>query len=421
MFLRIFSVLSGALRPSTKPASLAVFLFFLIGFADGSMMPFFALWAHDEAGVPVAYVGFLLACYAGGELLATPAIGGIADRVGRRPVILLSTAGVGLGFLLLAFSHGAIAAAVILVFIGVCESVLHPTVSTVIADSTPAEGHRRQFARARVSSSAGRVVGPLCGALLARHGLGTVFVGSAAALLVAALITAICLPETRRPGQTQEEADGEEGLADLIPAFRDRRLAGLLLWFMLLEIVGSWVETVLPLYAHDAGTLSPSDVGLLFSYASLLIVAFQLALTRLLATRSGFGMILASGILLVGGFACLSLSAATASLIVAVTLFSFAQMLVGPLIPTTVNALAPAHARATYMAATSVASDLEDSVGPATGTALYALGVHLPWLIGIPVTALAAWGLAYQLRRHERGIPADPDLTPVQLSRGGTS
>ena len=39
--------------------------------------------------------------------------------------------------------------------------------------------------------------------------------------------------------------------------------------------------------------------GLLFSYAALLIVAFQLVLTRLLAASSGFRMILASGILLV--------------------------------------------------------------------------------------------------------------------------
>ena len=41
-------------------------------------------------------------------------------------------------------------------------------------------------------------------------------------------------------------------------------------------------------------------------------------------------------------------------------LFSFAEMLVGPLIPTTVNALAPTHAKASYMAATSVASDLKE-------------------------------------------------------------
>src|SRR6204780_369551 len=102
-------------------------------------MPFFALWAHKDAGIPVEYIGLLLGCYAGGELLATPFVGGIADRVGRRPVLLASTTGVGFGFLLLFMVHGAFAIAAALIVIGVFESVLHPTASTVIADVVPAE------------------------------------------------------------------------------------------------------------------------------------------------------------------------------------------------------------------------------------------------------------------------------------------
>ena len=51
-------------------------------------MPFFALWAYKVAGIPIEFIGLLLACCAGGELLATPFVGGIADRVGRRPVLL---------------------------------------------------------------------------------------------------------------------------------------------------------------------------------------------------------------------------------------------------------------------------------------------------------------------------------------------
>lgn len=364
-------------------------------------MPFFALWAQKEAGIPVPFIGLLLACYAGGELLATPVIGGIADRIGRRPVILFSTSGVGLGFAALVFCHGLVSAILLLTWIGICESVVHPTIFTVIADSTAAGQHRRLFARGRVALNAGRVLGPLCGAFLAKISLGSIFVGSGAALLVAALLTSVFLPETRVSNGEAAEEEGE-GLADLFPAFHDTRLALLLLWLLVLEVAGSWVESVLPLYAHNAGTLTASGVGLLFSYAALLVVCFQLVLTRALASTSGFRMILASGVVLIGGFVCLSLSARTFSLILAVTLFALADMLVGPLIPTIVNALAPPHAKATYQAASSVTSDLRDSLGPATGTALYAFGARLPWLIGVPVTAVAAWALAQQMRRYEK-------------------
>ncbi|HEX3951016.1 MAG TPA: MFS transporter, partial [Steroidobacteraceae bacterium] len=134
------------------PARVGMMLFFAAAVADGILMPFFALWAHKDAGIPIEYVGVLLGCYAGGELLATPFLGGIADRVGRRPVLLASTAGVGAGFLILYFVRGPFAVAGALIVIGVFESVLHPTAATVIADVVPGENRREHFALTRVMS-----------------------------------------------------------------------------------------------------------------------------------------------------------------------------------------------------------------------------------------------------------------------------
>ena len=146
--------------PSPGPARVGLFLFFVAGLADGVLMPFFALWAQQDAGIPTEYIGLLLGCYAGGELLATPFVGGIADRVGRRPVLLVSTAGVGLGFLLLYLTRGAFAAAIALIVIGVFESVLHPTAATAITDVVPAETLRKHFSLTRVMSNAGRPSAP---------------------------------------------------------------------------------------------------------------------------------------------------------------------------------------------------------------------------------------------------------------------
>lgn len=115
------------IRDLPRPARVAMLLFFVAGLADGVLMPFFALWAQRDAGVSTEYIGLLLGCYAGGELLATPFVGGIADRRGRRPVLLVSTAGVGTGFLLLYMTHGVLTAAISLVVIGIFECVLQPT------------------------------------------------------------------------------------------------------------------------------------------------------------------------------------------------------------------------------------------------------------------------------------------------------
>jgi hypothetical protein len=52
--------------------SQAMCLYFLAGLADGALMPCFALWAQQEARLPAKFISLLVACYAGGELIATP-------------------------------------------------------------------------------------------------------------------------------------------------------------------------------------------------------------------------------------------------------------------------------------------------------------------------------------------------------------
>lgn len=383
-----------------KPASIAALLFLFISIGDGVMLPFFALWAQKDAGVPTAWIGVLFGCYAGGELLATPLLGGIADRLGRRPVLLASTLGVGCGFLLLSFCHGVIATAAVLLLIGVFESVLHPTAFTVIGDVTPQEETRHHFAVARVLSSIGRAIGPALGALLVLRSLSTVFIGSAVALLLASMLVACLLPETRHAGGSDEEDDDdEEGFSALLPALRDRRLGGLLLCFMLLELSGSWVETVLPLSVHAAGTLSPSGVGLLFTFGAVLTAILQIPVTRLTARFSARGLVLTSAAVLIVAFGVLLASPSLIALIVAIMCFSTADMFCGPLIPSAVNELAAPKTRATYMAAVSVANDLKDTVGPASGTMLFAVAASLPWVMGIPLVGVAALGLASALSR----------------------
>ena len=63
-----------------------------------------------------------------------------------------------------------------------------------------------------------------------------------------------------------------------------------------LEIAASWIEAITPLYADNAGTLTPTGIGLLFTYAGALSVLFQLPLTRASERMSGFVIVMASGV-----------------------------------------------------------------------------------------------------------------------------
>lgn len=397
MFNGFISLWSSA----RQAALLSLFLFFCAGFADGVVVPFFPLWAHGEAHIPVGLIGLLFGCYAGGELIATPLIGGIADRVGRRPVLIFSSLGVGTGFAALFFVHNTLLTAGILLLTGMAESVLHPTISTVIADVTPGSAHRRWFSLVQVSSSAGQVFGPAIGALLAMASLGTVFLGAGAVLILGGIVMAVFLRETmgagRDGGADPDNADGdaeEEGLSALLPALRDKRLGMLLVWFTLFEVCGNWIDSVLPLYARQHGILNSSGIGLLFSYSAVLTVCLQMLVSRLAEARSHLLLMSTAGAASVLGFLLLIAVPSLPGLIMAVSLCALAQMLTRPIVPAAISGFAPAAQRTSYMAASSVAVDLKDSLGPAIGTALYALAPRLPWIAGIPLVVAASFGLS---------------------------
>ncbi|GFZ87726.1 MFS transporter [Dyella caseinilytica] len=399
-----------------KPGAVAMCLYFLAGLADGALMPFFALWAQHEAHIPLRFIGLLLACYAGGELIATPLLGGIADRLGRRPVLLLSTLGVGGGFLLLAHLHGVWAIALCLIGIGIFECALHPTIATVIADTAPADQLRMRYASARIASSLGHIVGPALGAALALMSLNTVFTGCGLSLLCASILIVGTLPETqlREKSPDVQEDEDEEGLSALLPAFRDPRLAAMLVWFAIIEIMGSWPEVITPLYAHGAHALTASGVGLLFTYAAAVVVILQWPVAKWSGKIAAFPLLIGAGATVAGGFGLLLLHANVFTLYASVTLLSLAQVLFGPLMPVAVNALAPPAARAAYMAAISTVNDVKDTAGPASGMYLYGLSARLPWLLGMPIAFLAALALAMTIKRSERaGGIADPQASEL--------
>lgn len=400
-FLKSFTSAITTFIRAPGAARVGMFLFFAASVSDGILMPFFALWAHKIAGIPIEFIGLLLGCYAGGELLATPFVGGIADKVGRRPVLLISTCGVGCGFILLYLVQGAFAVAAALILIGVFESVMHPTASTVIADVVPAETRREHFAARRVMSSAGSMAGPALGALLALHSLGLVFLGAGVTMLVGALVVAVFLAETRPPDAEPGEDDDEESLLVLTAVFRNSRLAALIVPVALSEIAASWIASITPLYADAGGTLTASGIGLLFTYAGALGVVLQMPITQATERMSGFSIVLWSGAVQALAFACLLVSPQVPLLVAAVTLLTLAGMLSGPLVQTIVTELAPRTGQATYQAAFGVVNDLKDAAGPAIGTWLFALAAVLPWGTGAVVSIAASLGLAVATRRHE--------------------
>lgn len=148
-----------------------------------------------EVGEAAAIYGLLLSGYAVVQFFVSPLLGMLSDRFGRRPVLLLSLAGLGANYVLL-----AVAPTITIIVIGrLLAGALGATVSTTyayIADVTPKEKRAGAFGLIGASFGVGFILGPLLGGVLGDIDLRLPFWVAAGLSLIAVIFGALVLPES---------------------------------------------------------------------------------------------------------------------------------------------------------------------------------------------------------------------------------
>lgn len=139
--------------------------------------------------------GVFVALWAGMQFVASPIIGSLSDKHGRRPVILLSTAGLAADYVLMALAPNLWWLALGRIVAGVTSSSF-TTVFAYMADITPPEGRARAYGLIGAAFSAGFVAGPLLGGFLGEISPRAPFWVAAAMSGLAFLYGLLILPES---------------------------------------------------------------------------------------------------------------------------------------------------------------------------------------------------------------------------------
>ncbi len=134
------------------------------------------------------------------SFLAGPVLGLLADRFGRRPVLLLSISGLGLDFLFMAFAPTLSWLFVGRLISGATSGVFS-TANAYVADVTPPEGRTRAFGWMGAAFSVGFLAGPAIGGLLGDYNLRLPFIAAAVLTLLNALYGAFVVPESLPPSK----------------------------------------------------------------------------------------------------------------------------------------------------------------------------------------------------------------------------
>jgi MFS family permease len=419
-------------RPSVLVIFLTVFID-LIGF--GIVVPLVPIYSrHYGAGGWM--IGAIIASYSAMQFLFSPVWGRLSDRHGRRPILLLSTAGSSCSYLLFAFASGLenhIAALTLLLlsrlFAGVCGGNI-TVAQAYIADITPPEDRSRRMGLIGMAFGLGFIFGPAIGGVSLKL-LGETGPGWAAAALCAAnfLLAFFILVESLKPGS--EHVRGRPHLEQWRHSLAQPRIGLLIVIFFLATFAFSCFESTLPLLVSDNFHLEIAKdeakpamtVIWLFLVCGIIGAIVQGGAIGPLVRRFGEPRLIGMSLLLTGvslallpfinGNGQLLWSAiflgkawAWVKMLLVLALLSVGTSLTRPPLFGLLSNLTAAHEQGVTIGVAQSAGSLARILGPVfAATLYYACVPALPYLICAAIS-VAAGALALRRLRRTHPLPA---------------
>lgn len=240
-----------------------------------------------HGGDVARHYGYLLAAYAVTMFVASPVLGTLSDRFGRRPILLVSLLGTAFDDLVM-----ALAPTLSVLYLGRTLAGLTGANLTVanayLTDITSPGERAKVFGRMNAVFGIGFVAGPLLGGLAGAHSLRAPFYVAAALNLIGVVICYFGLPESYAPeGQPAITPSLLNPLAPLL-SIRKLESVGLLLYvFCTMAMVGQVPSVLWVLYGNARFGWSPAAVGLSFAIFGLLHAVCQAFLPELAQHRLG--------------------------------------------------------------------------------------------------------------------------------------
>ena len=265
-------------KPSLFVVWLTVFID-LVGF--GIVVPLVPVYSR-HFGAHGFVIGVIIASFSAMQFISAPFWGRLSDRIGRRPVLLISTFGATISYVLFALSSGLenhVAALWLMTasraFAGICGGNI-VVAQAYIADISPPEVRSKRMGLIGMAFGMGFIFGPIIGGVSLKH-LGGAGPGWIAAGLCAAnfLLALFILTESRKP--TSAHAAQRPHLDQYMHTLRTPKIGLLVVVFFLTTFCFSCFESTLPLLVSDnfhldiqSDAASATTVVYLFAYCGII-------------------------------------------------------------------------------------------------------------------------------------------------------
>lgn len=364
--------------------------------------PFLALYLSKERGVPMRWVGSFLALSIVSSALAQIVGGSLADRFGRKPVMVLALFSRTALILFLAYAIGKQAPFAIIACLHLISAVggglFDPAVTALVSDRFESSQRVEAYGFIRMAGNLGWTVGPALGSLAAGRNYQMLFACTGAVFAVCAVLLSVFVREA--PTRVVVQAPPVSWL-ETLSLLGDDKLRRFCWGVLMVGFAMAQLVAPLSLYAVKFAGLSERELGLLFSLNGAMVVLLQFGVIRVFSDRTLTSMMAAGALLYALGFSSMAFLEGALPLAVAVAVITLGEVTISPTLHAMAANLAAPHLRGRYLGLEGMAGQLGWAMGPlAAGWGLEAWGALKPcpyWFL-IGAVALGASRIFLSLR-----------------------
>jgi len=337
----------------------------LIGF--GIVLPILPLWAH-HFGANATEIGILSATYALMQVIFAPLWGRLSDRIGRRPVILVTLLGSCISAFMIGIAHTLLLLFIARIINGV-SGASYATAQAYVADITTEESRARGMGLIGAAFGIGFIIGPAIGALLSLISDAAPFFFASGLAAVNLVLAWRLLPESLRPGSPTAPMGR---WAMMRHALTSRRLAPLVWLSFIATFAFVGMEATFALLGSYRFGYGEAAMGMLFAFAGVAAAVGQGVLVGRAVARYGETQVMLWG--LIGTAVGLALLAAAFNIVVVLLALAILGVFSG-LAFATISALishaAPVDMQGGVLGVAASASGMARVVGPVVAGALF--------------------------------------------------
>jgi len=340
----------------------------LINRLGGFVIPFLTLYLTAQRLIPVSQAALMVSLFGAGSFLAQLSGGELTDRLGRRPIMLMSFFITPIFMVALGLARDLVLISIATFIVGFFTDLYRPAVGAAIADLVPPESRTRAYGYNYWAINLGAAIAPLLAGLMAEYNYLILFVADALTTAIFGFIVLFGIRETR-PAAAHHTSH-----APLSERISQLKRAPILLIFSFITLFFGIVymqgNVTLPLDMQSHG-LGPQQYGAAIAVNGFLIILVTIPVSNMAAKWPRFETIAVAAILLGLGFGFTAFATNLPLFALSVVIWTLGEIAATSVGPTIIADLSPVELRGLYQGIFGSAWGLSFFIGPLAGGWVY--------------------------------------------------